>query len=126
MVKGRYRGQKKGPNAHNLYGQIAGEIGSIGIVGFALLLFQIIKTHWKNLTKAKLLILNEKIHNQEIKYMGQFIYFLAICSIQLTLLLLFNGWGGHNLYRYQWLWIVAFGIISSNLMTQFYESKKEN
>ncbi|MFC1826936.1 O-antigen ligase family protein [Thermodesulfobacteriota bacterium] len=120
-------GRSTGMNAHNLYGQLAGETGFIGIVGFTLLILQSAKLHWKNKNKSKILLCDkEYMQNLVVHSEVKLIYFISICSLQLLALLMFNGLAGHNLYRYQWLWIIAFGIISNNFLRKYKIIQKGN
>lgn len=100
-----------GGSSHNLYGQILGETGGAGFVAFLLLIILITKTHLGVIKKAGQII-REKgagIHERQL----QFLRYASIASVQTIALLLFNGNFGHNLYRYNYLWLGAMGVLSS-------------
>jgi hypothetical protein len=40
-----------------------------------------------------------------------FFRLLSIASLQTMILMLFKGWGDHNLYRYNWLWVGAIAVL---------------
>lgn len=80
--------------AHNLYGQLMGELGGFGVVAFISLLFSIIK--------MDLLVIRRK---------AQGLSPIAWACLASVPLLLINGLAAHNLYRYNWLWISAFSSV---------------
>jgi O-antigen ligase len=99
----RYRyGDGLRMQAHNLVGQLLGEAGLVGACGFLLL----IGTTLFNCRKTRLLASNgtDPIH--------RVLAALALASRDALILLLFEGSFGHNLYRYNWLWLAAFGLLA--------------
>jgi len=94
--------------AHNLYGQLMGELGGFGIVAFLSLLFSILRMN--------LLVIRERAEG---------LYPVAWACLISLLLLLINGLAGHNLYRYNWLWIAAFSSIQFWIVQQRHEASKE-
>ena len=96
--------------AHNGYGQIVGKIGIIGACAFLLLLYGFFMNAYDT----------HKITNQDLSLRHTFPTRL-ISSITITvLLLLFLGYGSHNLYRYTWLWFGAFQVIALKFMEMPY------
>lgn len=89
-------------NAHNMYGMLLGELGFLGALSFVFLFYAIFSTHICNIRKAKLLPLDDSA-----------LILISVASMQAMLILLFNGNFGGNLYRYNWLWIGAIGVLSS-------------
>lgn len=89
-------------NAHNMYGMLFGELGAIGTLAFIFLLYAIIATHVRNIRQAKLLPLE-----------NSGLTLISVASLQVILILLFNGNFGGNLYRYNWLWVGAIGVLVS-------------
>ena len=91
-----------GFQAHNLYGQVMGEMGTVGVVVFAgvLLCFLI---NWLE-TAA--------IYRRHREWPRDFLYQASRAIGVCVLMLLFLGWAGHNLYRYNWLWLAAFQAIA--------------
>lgn len=92
-------------NAHNMYGMLLGELGFIGALAFVFLIFSIITTHVRNIRQAKLLPLE-----------NSGLALISVASVQATLIMLFNGNFGGNLYRYNWLWIGAIGVLASHFI----------
>jgi O-antigen ligase len=112
-----------GISAHNLYGQILGEVGGAGLITFIFFVLLIIKYHLSNGKRAReLLLRNELSHEPRLKRHLQLFNLLSTASLQVLILLLFNGNFGHNLYRYNYLWIGAIAVIISHYMISF---KKE-
>lgn len=91
--------------AHNLYGQLMGELGVFGIVSFLVFLISIIK-------------LNVAVIRNKCSEMHP----IAWACIITIVLLLINGMAGHNLYRYTWLWVAAFSSIQYGISIE--QSKK--
>jgi O-antigen ligase len=87
-----------GYNPHNMYGQVLGEMGLVGVVALASLIW----AFWRNAREARRLRLR--------LVWGKLVFASETCrAVWLTiLLLLLLGSAGHNLYRYNWLWLAAF------------------
>jgi O-antigen ligase len=87
-----------GYNPHNMYGQVLGEMGLVGVAALAALLL----AFWANAREARRL--------RQSLPPGKMIFASEVCrGVALTiLLLLLLGSAGHNLYRYNWLWLAAF------------------
>jgi O-antigen ligase len=84
---------------HNLYGQLLGELGGLGVIAFCFLIYKIIS-------------LNLSVLRAKVPHLSP----IAWASLTVILLLLLNGFAGHNLYRYNWLWIAAFSSILFRLI----------
>jgi O-antigen ligase len=88
--------------AHNLEGQLLGEMGLVGCFTFLLMVgatfgnARRIIRYAGNQTNGALLCLSD----------------LARTSRLSLLLLIFLGTFGHNLYRFNWLWIAAFCVLA--------------
>ncbi|HTK74125.1 MAG TPA: O-antigen ligase family protein [Gemmataceae bacterium] len=89
--------------SHNLYGQVVGELGTVGLVAF---LFMVAVLLW-NLRKLKGLTNPTYGPVDEPR-----LFHLAQALTHSTILLLFEGMFGHNLYRYNWVWYCAFVAVS--------------
>jgi O-antigen ligase len=87
----------KEEQAHNLYGQIAADLGIIGIVTFFLFVFTVL------LTKRKIRI---RLERAGIKKNNLIYAVASACSVTVWLHL-FQGNFGHNLYRYSWIWVAG-------------------
>jgi O-antigen ligase len=93
-------------NAHNLAGQVLGETGMIGASAF---LFMVIVT-LANCQKVKGLVRGNRSY-PKLKALSS----LGLASRDALILLAFEGLFGHNLLRFNWLWLAAF----SSLALQF-------
>jgi O-antigen ligase len=87
-------------NAHNLVGQVLGETGVLGMIAFLLVVLITIK----NTRLARKMSLGNP--SQENNTYSQ----LAFAIRDSVLILFFTGLFGHNLYRFNWLWLAAFSV----------------
>jgi O-antigen ligase len=94
--------------AHNLYGQMAGEMGIVGITAFFFLL----------LAYAASYLRIRRAYREHPEWGKDFSYHVANSCAMGILLLLFTGLSGHNLFRPQWLLYAAFLIIVQNLIAE--------
>jgi len=92
----------KGFQSHHLYGQVLGELGTVGAIAFACLVgsFGLNYLDVRRLTRQNPLL------------RGSFSARVILAGTTGVLMLLFFGFGGHNLYRYNWLWFGAFEAIA--------------
>jgi hypothetical protein len=88
--------------SHNLYGQVMGEMGFLGIVTFAVVL----GATWANLRAVR------RAYRENPDWNRDFLFYLCQGLGTAFLLLLFEGNFGHNLFRYHWLWFGAFLIVA--------------
>jgi O-antigen ligase len=140
-------------NAHNLYGQLLGELGLLGGGAFGILLILMVVKNRGIIRKYKLIMRfgeSEGSHqsNQAAKVLAGgmrrichssglqrqkpektfimdlgpvplvFYSLVAQAIIQTIILMLFKGWGDHNLYRYTWLWIAALTVLGHHFFHQ--------
>lgn len=133
-------------NAHNIYGQLLGELGLLGLVSFGFLLILIIIKNRHIIKTVRHILFNDASKSSSysmrvtetvvadspcisplscchgrnfrktfFKDLGTvplvFYSFVAKAIIQTIILLLFKGWGDHNLYRYTWLWLAALTVL---------------
>ncbi|MEZ6142670.1 MAG: O-antigen ligase family protein [Zavarzinella sp.] len=86
--------------SHNLYGQLAGELGFLGIIAFSFILWCFYRT-WKDIRQRTRTAPQDDFvkHLNNALMMGLF-------------LLLFEGNFGHNLLRHNWLWYGGFLLIA--------------
>jgi len=99
-----------GYEAHNLYAQVIGELGTVGIVSFLFILvcFGINHYHiWKNYK-----YLQEKKLDKERLYCWR----VSIAVMYGVLVMLIGGFGMHHAFTYFWLWLAAFQILAAVLM----------
>jgi O-antigen ligase len=100
---GAWRPATRSPiESHNLYGQLLGETGTLGAVGFVAILFGF----WSNLRRMK------TIRRQFPEWENDLVFQVAGAVGTSVLLLLFMGNFGHNLFRFSWLWYGGFLIIA--------------
>jgi hypothetical protein len=94
--------------SHNLYGQIIGELGSVGALAFLAVLIGF----WVNLRWIR------KVYQQHPEWGDDFLSRVARAVGLGVVLLLFEGNFSHNLYRYHWLWFGGFLIITRYCVEQ--------
>jgi O-antigen ligase len=87
-----------GYNPHNMYGQVLGEMGLVGVVALAGLLL----AFWANGREGRRL--RRQLPRDKMVFASE-----VARGVGLTiLLLLLLGSAGHNLYRYNWMWFASF------------------
>jgi O-antigen ligase len=94
--------------SHNLYGQIAGETGTLGLVAFVFL----IACFWRNSRRVRQLARRNDIDP------NSFLVQVSSAVATSVFLLLFMGNFGHNLFRFSWLWYGGFLIIANHCLSQ--------
>ena len=97
-----------GFQAHNLYGQTLGELGICGGVALAM----VVLAFFVNVRRAR------QIVRRGLPAVGIFPYQVSLAVGTAVVLLLFMGWGGHNLFRYHWLWYGAFQVVALHCLKQ--------
>jgi hypothetical protein len=88
--------------SHNLYGQLMGEMGALGVITFAALL----GCFWMNLRAVK------RLRHHFPEWKNDLAFALPAAVGVAVFLLLFMGNFGHNLFRFTWLWYGGFLIIA--------------
>ena len=89
--------------SHNLYGQLMGELGAIGVMTFGSLVVGFVVAIWKFRRRCR------QFHDAD----GQFMYQLTGALATAVVLLLLEGMFGHNLFRFSWLWYIGFLVIAA-------------
>lgn len=89
--------------AHNLPGQLLGETGTLGALGFLLLITGILL----NCRRIKSAARGSDVAMQKV------LFEFAIAAQTSVVLLLFTGLFGHNVYRFNWLWLAAFCLLAA-------------
>ena len=84
--------------SHHLYGQVLGELGTLGAIAFAMIVFAFFANHRQLARLCQI----------EPAFDCTFSAKLTRSVTLAVVLLLVMGFGGHNLYRYTWLWFGAF------------------
>jgi O-antigen ligase len=88
--------------SHNLYGQLMGEMGALGVITFVALL----GCFWMNLRAVK------RLRGHFPEWKNDLTFTLPAAVGVAVFLLLFMGNFGHNLFRFTWLWYGGFLIIA--------------
>ncbi len=88
--------------SHNLYGQLMGELGFLGVSAFLALLC----CFWANLRAMK------RLREHYPEWRNELLFTLPGAIGLGVFLLLFMGNFGHNLFRFTWLWYGGFLIIA--------------
>jgi O-antigen ligase len=100
---GAWRPATKSPiESHNLYGQLMGEMGFLGIASF----FALLICYWTNLRAMK------RLRDHFPEWKDDLLFTLPRAVGVGIFLLLFMGNFGHNLFRFTWLWYGGFLIIA--------------
>jgi O-antigen ligase len=89
----------RGYNAHNLYGQVLGEMGTLGAGALAVLLLAFAANGREARRRAKAAAGVDPFAADVCRAVGRTV-----------LLLLLLGCAGHNLYRYNWVWLASFQV----------------
>jgi O-antigen ligase len=92
--------------SHNLYGQLVGETGTLGLLSFLLLL----GCFWANLRALR------RVRREVPAWEHDLVFTLPSAIGVALFLLLFMGNFGHNLFRFTWLWYGGFLIIARYCM----------
>ncbi len=94
--------------SHNLYGQLVGEMGTLGLVAFV----GILAGFWANLRWIR------RAYRDHPEWGQDFLYHSARAVGWGVFLLLVEGNFGHNLFRFSWLWYGGFLIIARHCIQQ--------
>ena len=94
--------------SHNLYGQLVGETGTLGLMSFVAL----IACFWMNLRMVR------RIRREMPEWQNDLIFTLPSAVGVAVFLLLFMGNFGHNLFRFTWLWYGGFLIIARHCVAR--------
>ena len=101
-------------DSHNLYGEVLGATGTLGLLSFTFL----IVVAFKNA-----LFVRKQVRTGIIRQDSPAAW-VSGAALFMLLLLLVEGWASHNLGRYNWLWAGAIGALASNFVLHK-ESSKE-
>lgn len=92
--------------SHTLYGQLPGELGTLGVLAFAAILL----TMRSNMRSIKTAYKNHPEWGDD--FPARLSKAIGLCVV----LMLIEGCFGHNLYRFTWLWYGAFLIIARHVV----------
>ncbi|MDR2344518.1 MAG: O-antigen ligase family protein [Planctomycetaceae bacterium] len=98
--------------SHFLYGQIPGELGTIGVIAFLMLLFCYAANHFEIVNCYN--YMKKRGYAKECEYC----YAVSIATLGSVGLMLFLGLSGHNGYRFTWIWIAGFQAIALSIIKE--------
>ncbi len=96
-----------GMNPHNLYGQVLGEMGSVGVLTLAGMLWAFRANGREARQRRRSPALGPDFPAEVVRAVG-----LSV------VLLLVQGLAGHNLYRYNWAWLASFQVVAIRCLRQ--------
>lgn len=96
----------KGFQSHQLYGQVLGELGTLGAVSF----IAVVVCFAINSIEIRRFALRHRVNG------ALFLERLNTAIVLCILLLLLFGFGGHNLYRFNWWWFGGFQAVALAVM----------
>jgi hypothetical protein len=94
--------------SHNLYGQVMGELGGLGVVTFAVFVASMV---------LSLQALRKQVRLDSTPD-GEFTFHLTTTILTAIFLMLLEGLFGHNLFRFSWLWYAGFLVIAGRAIGQ--------
>lgn len=97
-----------GMQSHSLYAQTISNLGMVGVLAMLIL----ITGFFRNFFEGKMNYRSVMSPSNNMK----FCYFVLMATTVGVLQLLFLGLGGHNLFRYNWLWYGAFSALALKFM----------
>ena len=108
-----------GYQTHHLYGQIPSELGLVGILAYLSLVFTMVSNH-----------LDAHLLYNQMKKLGRekdslYLYRVSFGVAWALFLLLLLGNGGHNAFRFTWVWYAAFQAIAVELLRQKVNAARE-
>lgn len=94
-----------GLQAHSLYAQTLSEMGGLGVLA---LIFMVI-CFWRNTREV------ERLYREHPWWEKDFVYHIGKTTGVAIVVLLVMGIGGHNLFRFNWLWYAAFQVCALSM-----------
>lgn len=101
-----------GQAAHNLPGQVAGETGTLGVVAFLTMLSCFGINHFNNKKNYKFL------RDRNLGREGLYCWQVNIAVMFAILMVLLQGIGLHNAYRFYWVWFGGFQALATMLLQE--------
>jgi len=102
-----------GFQAHNLYGQVLGELGTFGAVAFACVVLSFFVNACKTWALTRGVKTPDSLFPRDVS--------MAVILV-ISIMLLFGN-GSHSLYRYTWMWLAAFQSVAIHCLRE--EKKKQ-
>lgn len=104
-----------GLQTHQLIGQVLSELGTLGAVAYTFLVGGIFGNH----IRARSLYKKMKAQGRGAE--GEYYYKVSFAVSWAVFLLLVLGFGGHNAFRFTWVWYAAFQSIAVFLLQQKFD-----
>ncbi|MDP2896294.1 MAG: O-antigen ligase family protein [bacterium] len=95
-------------DAHNLYGELLGQLGIVGTIAF----FVLVTITFKNA-----IFVTREVRRGNVPRASP-VAWISWAIIMTLVLLLFEGWASHNLDRYNWLWAAAMAVLARDFVLQ--------
>jgi O-antigen ligase len=95
--------------SHHLYGQVLGEVGTLGAIGFVAIVLAFFWNYRQLAQRCRV----------EPELGSTFPAQLVKAIMMTVVLLLLMGFGGHNLFRYTWIWYGAFQAVAMRCAMQW-------
>ena len=95
---------------HQLYSQILSELGTFGAIAY----ISLISAVFLNYVQSRMLLKKLKSLGREKE--GLYFHKVSFAAAYVLLLLLVMGFGGHNGFRYNWVWYAAFQSLAVSLL----------
>jgi O-antigen ligase len=108
-------GVTDGMQSHNMYGQVMGELGAAGSISVLAIIAVLFLTRREVLSLYATADDNDEEDEgkEESARKDNLLALTAVACTDTVVLLLFQGIFGHNLYRYNWILISAFLVLTS-------------
>jgi O-antigen ligase len=101
-------GTRTAYESHSLYGQVLGEMGLVGATAFLGMLAAFVVNVWQV----------RKAYAGKPPQERDFLYYLSGGIFLAVVLMLLEGCGSHNLFRFNWLWFGGFLIIARHCLEE--------
>ena len=95
---------------HQLYSQILSELGTLGAIAY----ISLVSAVFLNYIQSRILFKKLKDLGREKE--GLYFHKVSFAATYVFLLLLAMGFGGHNGFRYNWIWYAAFQSLAVSLL----------
>ena len=98
--------------SHQLYGQVIGELGTVGIIAYLWLVACFALNHREAYQYYKIL---ERYGRAKE---GLYCFRVSLMTFAGVLILLYFGFGGHNAFRYNWVWFACIQAVAVALLQE--------
>ena len=98
--------------SHQLYGQVIGELGTVGVIAYLWLVICFTLNHREAYQHYKTL----ERHGRAKE--GLYCFRVSLMTFGGVLILLYFGFGGHNALRYNWVWFACIQAVAVSLLQE--------